>query len=132
MRSFEFLRIDLSWDKGFTFCMSFGLKNFLSLQADEIARYVDETQDNLLIETLCRDNVLKQASLLNFFTLLVLRMLCQNPDGLFWAGDTAQTISAGSSFRFKDLKAFLHRIEVSNFLCLCHIRQIQILYDTAT
>ncbi|KAI5985929.1 hypothetical protein EDC04DRAFT_2615239 [Pisolithus marmoratus] len=34
-----------------------------------------------------------------------------NPDGLFWAGDTAQTISAGSSFRFDDLKAFLYLIE---------------------
>ncbi|KAG1759881.1 hypothetical protein EDD22DRAFT_992573 [Suillus occidentalis] len=31
--------------------------------------------------------------------------------GLFWAGDTAQTISAGSSFRFDDLKAFLYRVE---------------------
>ncbi|KAF9523644.1 hypothetical protein CPB83DRAFT_681179 [Crepidotus variabilis] len=55
--------------------------------------YVDETQDNLLIDT------------------LLLRMLCSNPQGLFWAGDTAQTISAGSAFRFNDLKAFLHRIE---------------------
>jgi hypothetical protein len=44
--------------------------------------------------------------------LLVLRLLSRNPNGLFWAGDTAQTISAGSSFRFHDLKAFLHRIEV--------------------
>jgi hypothetical protein len=42
----------------------------------------------------------------------VLRSLCRNADGLFWAGDTAQTISIGSSFRFDDLKAFLFRIEV--------------------
>ncbi|KAH7911824.1 hypothetical protein BJ138DRAFT_1005801 [Hygrophoropsis aurantiaca] len=55
--------------------------------------YVDEAQDNLLIDA------------------LLLRLLCRNPDGLFWAGDTAQTISAGSSFRFDDLKAFLYRIE---------------------
>ena len=41
----------------------------------------------------------------------VLRAICCNPDGQFWAGDTAQTISVGSSFRFDDLKAFLHRIE---------------------
>ncbi|KAG2160213.1 uncharacterized protein EDB93DRAFT_46990 [Suillus bovinus] len=34
-----------------------------------------------------------------------------NSDGLFWAGDTAQTISAGSSFRFNDLKAFVYRME---------------------
>lgn len=42
----------------------------------------------------------------------MLRLICRNPEGLFWAGDTAQTISAGSSFRFDDLKAFLYRIEV--------------------
>ncbi|KAF9229832.1 hypothetical protein BS17DRAFT_744362 [Gyrodon lividus] len=55
--------------------------------------YVDEAQDNLLIDA------------------LLLRLICRNPEGLFWAGDTAQTISAGSSFRFNDLKAFLYRIE---------------------
>ncbi len=42
----------------------------------------------------------------------VLRLLCTNSHGLFWAGDTAQTIAIGSSFRFNDLKSFLHRIEV--------------------
>ncbi|OCH88979.1 hypothetical protein OBBRIDRAFT_757238 [Obba rivulosa] len=55
--------------------------------------YVDEAQDNLLIDA------------------LILRSICRNPDGLFWAGDTAQTISVGSAFRFNDLKAFLYRIE---------------------
>ncbi|KAJ7222531.1 hypothetical protein GGX14DRAFT_429000 [Mycena pura] len=55
--------------------------------------YVDETQDNLLVDT------------------LLLHSICQNPNGLFWAGDTAQTISVGSSFRFNELKAFLHRVE---------------------
>ncbi|KAG6919462.1 hypothetical protein DXG01_005721 [Tephrocybe rancida] len=45
---------------------------------------VDEAQDNLLIDAL---------------------------HGLFWAGDTAQTISVGSAFRFDDLKAFLFRVE---------------------
>jgi superfamily I DNA/RNA helicase len=58
--------------------------------------YVDEAQDNLLIDA------------------LLLRSLCRNPDGLFWAGDTAQTISVGSSFRFNDLKAFLFRVEERN------------------
>lgn len=43
---------------------------------------------------------------------LVMRALCQDIHGLFWAGDTAQTISVGSSFRFNDLKAFQYRIEV--------------------
>ena len=42
----------------------------------------------------------------------VLRILCMNSDGLFWAGDTAQTISSGSSFRFQDLTALLYRFEV--------------------
>lgn len=53
------------------------------------------------------------------FSPSVVRSLCQKPGGLFWAGDTAQTISIGSSFRFDDLKAFLFRIEVCQvFLCL--------------
>jgi hypothetical protein len=40
-----------------------------------------------------------------------------NANGLFFAGDTAQTISVGSAFRFNDLKAFLYRVEV----CLNHL-----------
>ncbi|KZP30397.1 hypothetical protein FIBSPDRAFT_1038357 [Athelia psychrophila] len=60
--------------------------------------YVDEVQDNLLIDA------------------QLLRYLCRNRDGLFWAGDTAQTISVGSSFRFNDLKAFLFRVEERNSL----------------
>ncbi|PBL01521.1 hypothetical protein ARMGADRAFT_984178 [Armillaria gallica] len=55
--------------------------------------YVDEVQDNMLIDT------------------MVLRALCSNPDGLFWAGDTAQTISVGSSFHFNALKSFQWNIE---------------------
>ncbi|KAF6740880.1 hypothetical protein DFP72DRAFT_951310 [Ephemerocybe angulata] len=55
--------------------------------------YVDEAQDNLIIDA------------------MLLRSICRNPNGLFWAGDTAQTIAVGSSFRFNDLKAFLHRLE---------------------
>ncbi|KAF6765913.1 hypothetical protein DFP72DRAFT_865039 [Ephemerocybe angulata] len=55
--------------------------------------YVDEAQDNLIIDA------------------MLLRSICRNPNGLFWAGDTAQTIAIGSSFRFNDLKAFLYRLE---------------------
>ncbi|PBK60033.1 hypothetical protein ARMSODRAFT_966416 [Armillaria solidipes] len=55
--------------------------------------YIDEVQDNMLIDT------------------MVLRALCSNADGLFWAGDTAQTIYVGSSFHFKALKAFQWKIE---------------------
>ncbi|KAI5997140.1 hypothetical protein EDD15DRAFT_2364627 [Pisolithus albus] len=60
--------------------------------------YVDEVQDNLIID------------------IMLLRILCNNADGLFWAGDTAQTISAGSSFRFADLKSFIYRIEAERSL----------------
>ncbi|KAI0042889.1 hypothetical protein FA95DRAFT_510755 [Auriscalpium vulgare] len=62
--------------------------------------YIDEVQDNLLID------------------LILLRILCANPRGLFWAGDTAQTIAAGSAFRFQELKAFLYRYEKSNAAAL--------------
>ncbi|KAG8896642.1 hypothetical protein FRC01_011694, partial [Tulasnella sp. 417] len=55
--------------------------------------YVDEAQDNLIVDA------------------ALLRSLCQNPHGLFFAGDTAQTISVGSAFRFSELKAFLYRLE---------------------
>ncbi|EKM60418.1 uncharacterized protein PHACADRAFT_189549 [Phanerochaete carnosa HHB-10118-sp] len=55
--------------------------------------YIDEVQDNLLVYT------------------FILRLICRCPDGVFWAGDTAQTISAGSSFRFNELKAFMYRLE---------------------
>jgi len=49
------------------------------------------------------------------YVLPVMRSLCRNPDtGLFWAGDTAQTISIGSAFRFNDLKSFLYRIEAAS------------------
>jgi hypothetical protein len=66
----------------------------LGLMHFTLASYVDEVQDNLLID------------------IRLLRSLCSNPHGSFWAGDTAQTISAGSSFRFDDLKAALYRLEV--------------------
>ncbi|RXW14817.1 hypothetical protein EST38_g11041 [Candolleomyces aberdarensis] len=55
--------------------------------------YVDEAQDNLLIDA------------------MLLQLLCHSPDGLFWAGDAAQAITIGGSLRFNDLKAFLYRLE---------------------
>jgi len=76
-----------------------------------LSRYVDEVQDNLLIDTL-RKAFLDIPVLLMIISLSVLRSLCRRADGLFWAGDTAQTISVGSSFRFDDLKAFIFRVEV--------------------
>ncbi|SJL03091.1 uncharacterized protein ARMOST_06437 [Armillaria ostoyae] len=55
--------------------------------------YVDEVQDHMLIDA------------------MVLRALCSNANGLLWAGDTAQTISVGSSFSFNALKSFQWNIE---------------------
>ncbi|KAH9919772.1 uncharacterized protein BXZ73DRAFT_104880 [Epithele typhae] len=57
--------------------------------------YVDEAQDNRTID------------------LLLLRGLCRNPNGLFWAGDTAQTIVVGSTFKFTELTSMLHTYEGS-------------------
>ncbi|KAG8956483.1 hypothetical protein FRC03_010813 [Tulasnella sp. 419] len=56
--------------------------------------YVDEVQDNLLLDA------------------GLLRKLCDNPNGLFWAGDSAQTIAVGSSFRFSELKSYLRNDEL--------------------
>jgi hypothetical protein len=51
-------------------------------------RYIDEAQDNLLIDALGKPlNFIQE---LTSLSLVVLRRLCDNPDGLFWAGDTAQ------------------------------------------
>ena len=44
--------------------------------------------------------------------LAVLRSLCSNPNGLCWAGDTAQTIALGSSFKFSELTSTMYRVEV--------------------
>ncbi|QRW07577.1 P-loop nucleoside triphosphate hydrolase [Ceratobasidium sp. AG-Ba] len=63
--------------------------------------YVDEAQDNLLID------------------IKLLHTLSNNPHGIFMAGDTAQTISAGSSFRFEDLSAFLWRLEEQDDAVRC-------------
>ena len=131
MPSFEFLRIDLLWDRGLTFCMSLVWKFsaiFLMTLSGTLMKHKIISSLRLYVRIM----YYKRVFLLKILTLPVLRMLCRNPDGLFWAGDTAQTISAGSSFRFKDLKAFLHRVEVSNISRLRHSRMIQIPYDTAT
>ena len=43
---------------------------------------------------------------------VVIVSLCRNPDGFLWAGDTAQTISIGSTFRFNELGSFVYRYQV--------------------
>lgn len=77
-----------------------------------ITRYIDEAQDNLLIDAPGRFERYVFVVVLTTTGVSVIRSLSNNPKGFFWAGDTAQTISAGSSFRFDDLKAFLYEIEV--------------------
>jgi hypothetical protein len=42
----------------------------------------------------------------------VIVSLCRNPDGFVWAGDTAQTISIGSTFSFRELGSFVYRYQV--------------------
>ena len=44
--------------------------------------------------------------------IVVIVSLCRNPDGFLWAGDTAQTISVGSTFSFRELGAFVYRYQV--------------------
>ncbi|KAG8989209.1 hypothetical protein FRB94_014588, partial [Tulasnella sp. JGI-2019a] len=67
--------------------------------------YVDEMQDNLLIDA------------------AVLSLICQNPHGLFYAGDTAHTISIGRAFRFNDLKQFLYQSERKQPLVIAQKRR---------
>ncbi|KAG1728187.1 P-loop containing nucleoside triphosphate hydrolase protein [Suillus paluster] len=64
-----------------------GDQRFPGRQIDYL--YVDEVQDNLLINAL---------------------------DRLFWAADTVQVISAGSSFRFDNLKVFIYCVERQSIL----------------
>ena len=49
-----------------------------------------------------------------YTTNVVIVSLCRNPDGFLWAGDTAQTISIGSTFRFNELGAFIYRYQACN------------------
>ena len=72
-------------------------KSYLPALNKVLSRYVDEVQDNLLIDTL--STFFDFHSLLNCRTVSVLRTLCNNQHGLFWAGDTAQvnSFSSGST-----------------------------------
>ncbi|KDQ17186.1 hypothetical protein BOTBODRAFT_29995 [Botryobasidium botryosum FD-172 SS1] len=83
------------------------LKMFSSEYRDPIDfLYVDEVQDNMIIDT------------------RLLRTLCPNPHGFFWAGDTAQTISVECTFRFADLTASLYRIEEADPLVQAGKREL--------
>jgi hypothetical protein len=72
--------------------------------------FVDEVQDHLMVDVY-RMSELEQVAATPYLTvriLLVLQSLCSNLDGGYWCGDTAQTINIGSSFRIKDLKAYIY------------------------
>ena len=98
--------------KGLTFCLSFPLSPLgLRLTFLEIDTLTKFKTICLLTQSVCF--YLSWSILIVLDLDAVLRAICRNPDGQFWAGDTAQTISVGSSFRFDDLKAFLHRNEAS-------------------
>ncbi|KAF8323810.1 hypothetical protein DL93DRAFT_2222704 [Clavulina sp. PMI_390] len=66
--------------------------------------YVDEVQDLRIIDT------------------KLLGELCPNPHGKFWGGDTAQTISVGSAFRFEELKALMYHAESQHQHVLAGLR----------
>ncbi|KAH9924689.1 uncharacterized protein BXZ73DRAFT_50396 [Epithele typhae] len=59
--------------------------------------FVDECQDNLLADS------------------QLLRVLCPNPHGRFWAGDTAQTISAHSAFKFSELQRLNYQRDLNSY-----------------
>ncbi|EUC54068.1 UvrD-helicase domain protein [Rhizoctonia solani AG-3 Rhs1AP] len=62
----------------------------LESRVDYMQVFIDEVQDHLMSD------------------VYLLQSLCSNLDGGYWCGDTAQTINVGSSFRIKDLKAFIY------------------------
>lgn len=82
--------------------------------------YVDEAQDNLIIDAAGESyfRIFMKIRTHGTVPSVVLRALCPNPHGLFFAGDTAQTISVGSAFKFSELKSFLYRLEVSGLKSL--------------
>ncbi|KAF8595241.1 P-loop containing nucleoside triphosphate hydrolase protein [Ceratobasidium sp. AG-I] len=53
--------------------------------------YIDEVQDNLMAD------------------IHLLRSLAKSAENIYWSGDSAQTVVAGSAFRINDLKAFTYR-----------------------
>nr|CAG8452440.1 146_t:CDS:10 [Entrophospora candida] len=66
-------------------------ENPFNLQIHEV--YIDECQDNSIVE------------------LALILKLFERVDNVFLAGDIAQCIARGSSFRFQDLKAFVYKWE---------------------
>jgi hypothetical protein len=43
--------------------------------------------------------------------LSLIILICKNPNALFFAGDTAQNIEKGVSFRFEEIKSLFHNLE---------------------
>ncbi|KAG8697931.1 hypothetical protein FRC11_014734, partial [Ceratobasidium sp. 423] len=73
--------------------------------------YVDEVQDNLMVD------------------ILLLSKLCASVQNTYWGGDTAQTIVAGSAFRIKELGAQLYRfneLEKQHLASVSAVSQFQL------
>ena len=83
-----------------------------------MASYVDEVQDMLLIDTRRTFIRIVWSICGVLIRVIVIISLCRNPDGLLWAGDTAQTISIGSTFTFKQLGASIYRYQVRELVIL--------------
>jgi len=73
-----------------TSCQWNGIASALVDWVNPWRRYVDEVQDNLLIDTLGVSQLYLPVCIAKSLSPSVLRTLCSNPHGLFWAGDTAQ------------------------------------------
>ncbi|CCO31945.1 TPR and ankyrin repeat-containing protein 1 AltName: Full=Lupus brain antigen 1 homolog [Rhizoctonia solani AG-1 IB] len=55
---------------------------------------------------------------------LVLRKLAKSVDNIYWSGDSAQTITAGSLFRINDLRAFTYQDQVEGSNSRAHRKTI--------
>ncbi|KAL7417496.1 hypothetical protein BDY24DRAFT_411475 [Mrakia frigida] len=69
--------------------------------------YVDEAQDNLIID------------------LALIRKISSFSRGVFICGDTAQTISAGSSFKFSELTSLFYRLEKDSLAVRSGLREAE-------
>jgi hypothetical protein len=89
VRSWDTFAKTVCQDKRLTSCEQIRLEDLL-YDTHFCRSYVDEVQDNLLIDSL-RALLIKVFLSINFtIRFPVLRYISRNRNGLFWAGDTAQ------------------------------------------
>ncbi|KAI0297514.1 hypothetical protein B0F90DRAFT_1819254 [Multifurca ochricompacta] len=85
----------------------------LRSERDLADSYVDEVQDMLLIDTRVCYFAIWPSNGGVLIPIIVILSLCRNPSGFLWAGDTAQTISIGSAFTFKQLGTSVYKYQRS-------------------